>query len=63
MRMNLLLLLDGESPLTVLEESPMSSDVLMISQSSPTVTVMMSTELLDLELSALTPPVERDPAM
>merc|ERR1711887_276878 len=63
MKENLSQLLDGESPQTVLEESPQSSGWSQISPASLTRNAMMSMELSDLELFALTLPGERDPAM
>merc|ERR1719209_882600 len=62
MKENLSRLLDGENPQTVLEESPQSSGWAQIFPASPTLTVTLFMELLDLELSALTLPEERDPA-
>merc|ERR1711936_287365 len=62
MKENLSQLLDGENPQTVLEESPQSSGWSQISPASPTLTVTLFMELLDLELFALTLPEERDPA-
>merc|ERR1719431_1056980 len=63
MKLNLSQLLDGESPQTVLEGSPQSSGWSQISPASLTRNAMMSMELSDLELFALTLPEERGPAM
>merc|ERR1712086_49347 len=55
--------LDGESPQTPPEVSPLSSEWCQTFPLSPTVIAMTFTELLDPELSALTPLEERDLAM
>merc|ERR1712142_78477 len=52
--------LDGESPLTPLEESPLSSGWSRTVLSSATLTVTLSTELLDPELSVSTLLEERE---
>merc|ERR1712098_770416 len=56
-------LLDGESPPTPLEESPLSSGWSQICPASQTRNATTSTELLETELSALTLLEERDLAM
>merc|ERR1719513_407283 len=59
-KLNLSQLLDGESPQTMLEESPPSSGWSQISPVSLTRSAMTSMELSETESSALTPPEERD---
>merc|ERR1719320_2017711 len=59
-KLNLSLLLDGESPQTMLEESPPSSGWSQISPASQTRSATTSMELLETESSALTLPEERD---
>merc|ERR1712212_335494 len=62
MKLNLSQLLDGESPQTVLEESPQSLGWYQISPASLTRNAMTSMELSETESSALTLLEARDPA-